>query len=63
MIDIDKTVERLQEHVQQLTVTIGERSVGMPENLEKTATYIESFYQEIDLPVRRESYPYRDFTV
>ena len=63
VIDIDKTVERLQEHVQQLTVTIGERSVGLPENLEKTAAYIESFFQDIDLPVHRESYPYKDFTV
>ena len=63
VIDTEKTVERLQEHVQQLTVTIGERSVGLPENLEKTAAYIESFFQDIDLPVHRESYPYKDFTV
>ena len=63
VIDTEKTVERLQEHVQQLTVTIGERSVGLPENLEKTAAYIESFFEDIDLPVHRESYPYKDFTV
>ena len=63
MIDIEKTIERLQEHVQHLTVTIGERSVGLPENLEKTAAYIESFFQDIGLPVHRESYPYKDFTV
>lgn len=63
MIDTKKTVERLQGHVQQLTVTIGERSVRLPENLEKTAAYIESFFQDIDLPVQRESYSYKDFTV
>jgi hypothetical protein len=63
VIDTEKTVERLQEHVQQLTVRIGERSVRLPENLEKTAAYIESFFQDIDLPVHRESYPYKDFTV
>jgi Zn-dependent M28 family amino/carboxypeptidase len=63
VIDIDKTVERLQDHVRQLTVTIGERSVRLPENLEKTAAYIESFFQDIGLPVQRESYPYNDFTV
>lgn len=63
VIDTKKTAERLQEHVQHLTVTIGERSVGLPENLEKTAAYIESFFQDIDLPVHRESYPYKDFTV
>jgi hypothetical protein len=63
VLDIQETVERLQEHVQQLTVTIGERSVNLPGNLEKTATYIESFYRDIDLSVEREPYLYRDFTV
>ena len=61
--DVDKTVERLREHVKYLTVTIGERSLGMPENLEKTAIYIESFYRDLELPCRRESYTYNDFTV
>ena len=55
VIDIEKTVERLQEHVRQLTVTIGERSVRLPENLEKTAAYIESFYRDIGLAAERES--------
>ncbi len=63
MIDTPKTVERLREHVRQLTVTIGERSVRLPQNLEKTAAYIESFYRGIDLPVQREPYRYRDFDV
>ena len=61
--DVEKTAERLREHVKYLTVTIGERSVGMPENLEKTAIYIESFYGDLELPYRRESYTYNDFTV
>ena len=42
--DVEKTAERLREHVRYLTVAIGERSVGMPENLEITANYIDSFY-------------------
>jgi hypothetical protein len=63
VVDTQETVERLQEHVRHLTVTIGERSVRIPENLERTAVYIESFYQGIDLPAHREPYPYRDFTV
>jgi len=63
MIAVQKTAERLREHVSQLTVIIGERSVRLPENLEKTAAYIESFYRSIDLAVQREPYPYRDFTV
>ena len=61
--DVEKTAERLREHVDYLTVTIGERSVRMPENLEKTATYIESFYRDLELPCRRDSYTYNDFTV
>jgi Zn-dependent M28 family amino/carboxypeptidase len=63
LIDAEKTVERLREHVKHLTVTIGERSVGMPENLEKTATYIESFYRDLKLTSQRESYTYNNFIV
>jgi Zn-dependent M28 family amino/carboxypeptidase len=63
VIDIQETVERLREHVHQLTVTIGERSVRLPKNLEKTAAYVESFYRGIDLPVQREPYSYQDFSV
>ena len=61
--DVVKTAERLREHVNYLTVAIGERSVGVPENLEKTATYIESFYRDLGLASQRESYTYNDFTV
>jgi len=59
----EKTIERLQEHLRTLTLTIGERSVFVPANLKRTARYIESFYQNIRMPVRRESFPYRDLTV
>jgi Zn-dependent M28 family amino/carboxypeptidase len=37
--------------------------VRLPENLEKTARYIETFYQSLGLAVERESYRYRDMTV
>jgi len=63
MIDTDKTVERLQHHLRELTVTIGERSVYIPKNIERTAAYIESFYQEIGLPVQRQPYQFHNFTV
>jgi len=63
MVDIAKTTERLQDHLRALTRTIGERSVLLPENLKRTAEYIENFYQNIGIPVRRQSYPYRNFTV
>jgi hypothetical protein len=61
--DVEKTMERLREHVKHLTVTIGERSVGVPENLEKTAAYIESFYGNLELTSQRESYTYNNFKV
>jgi Zn-dependent M28 family amino/carboxypeptidase len=63
VIDMDELVKRLQGHVRELTVTIGERSVRLPENLEKTAQYIEAFYKNLGLAVERESYRYRDMTV
>lgn len=63
MFDPKKTTERLQNHVRTLTQTIGERSVLLPHNLEKTRAYIEKFYQDIDVPVRCEPYRYRNFMV
>jgi hypothetical protein len=63
MIDIQMTIERLQDHLRTLTISIGERSVLLPENLKRTAEYIESFYREIGIPVHSEPYQYRDFMV
>lgn len=63
VIDRHQTIERLQDHLKALTLTIGDRSVFRPENLEKTAKYIESFYRDIGLPVWREPYQYQDLTV
>ena len=63
MIDIPKTVERLKDHLHELTVVIGERSVRVPENLGKTAEYIQSFYKDIGLTVHNEPYDYRGLTV
>jgi len=63
MIDIQRTVERLEAHLRTLTETIGERSVRFPENLNKTATYIQSFYDDIGVAVHRAPYDYADFKV
>jgi len=63
VIDVQKTAERLHSHVEHLTVTIGERSVRLPENLETSAAYIETFYRNLEIPVQREPYNYHDFTV
>jgi len=63
MIDIQETSERLKEHLKVLTVTIGERSVRFPENLNKTVEYIHSFYKEIGLQAWSEPYDYQGFEV
>ena len=63
MIDIPKTVERLKAHLHELTEIIGERSVRLPENLAKTAEYIQSFYKDIGLVVHTEPYDYHNFQV
>ena len=63
MIDIQQTAKRLEAHLQALTETIGERSVRFPENLNKTAAYIQSFYEDIGISVHRDPYDYADFTV
>ena len=55
--------ERLKKHLSILTRTIGERSVRIPENLERTAAYIRSFYESIQIPVHYEPYRYNQLTV
>ena len=63
MIDIQQTIQQLRDHVKTLTVTIGERSVGLPANLKETAAYIKSFYNAIGMSVNSQPYSYADFAV
>jgi len=63
MIDLRTTEQNLKAHVEALTKTIGERSVANLWNLEKTAEYIEAFYQEINVDSQREPYLYGKKTV
>lgn len=63
MIDIQETAERLESHLRTLTQVIGERSVYLPENLDRARAYIESFYQEIGLPAHSEPYMYEHLKV
>ena len=63
MSEIERTTEKLREHVRVLTRDIGERSVRLPDKLEQAAQYIESVYQDIGIPVHREPYTYRNRTV
>jgi Zn-dependent M28 family amino/carboxypeptidase len=63
MINIQQTGQRLEAHLRALTETIGERSVRYPENLTKTAGYIQSFYEDIGIAVHTEPYDYSGFKV
>lgn len=63
MIDMQETVERLRQHLTMLTVTIGERSVLRPENLEKARAYIESCYREMGLAVENQTYAFENLKV
>lgn len=62
MIDVRETIQNLQAHVTALTVEIGERSVYLPANLERTTDYIETFYRNLNLPVELETYRYHNLT-
>ncbi len=63
MIRKEETRERLHQHVRELTVAIGERSVFLPINLKRTETYIESVWRGMGLPVTLDTYQYQSFTV
>jgi Zn-dependent M28 family amino/carboxypeptidase len=63
MIDISEIENRLRDHLQTLTVTIGERSVARLAHLAKAERYIESCYRDIGLSVRREPYRFGDAEV
>lgn len=58
-----ETRERVQRHVRELTVAIGERSVFLPANLKRSESYIESIFRGMGLPVTLDTYEYQDFTV
>lgn len=58
MIDIQQTQQRLHDHLHALTVTIGERSLRLPQNLAKTATYITSFFESLGVAVENQAYSY-----
>ena len=63
MLDLQATEKNLRNHLETLTRTIGERSVGTPWNLEKSAEYIESVHRQVGLEPRRETYNYRGESV
>ncbi len=62
-MDLQQTKDRLHDHLVMLTRSIGERSVRHPNNLRRTADFIYSFFESIQVPVRHEPYTYRDMSV
>lgn len=63
MFDLQKTQVQLRAHLKALTETIGERSVRMPQNLNKAVAYILSFYKDIGLQAWSEPYDYKGVEV
>ena len=62
-MDLQQTKGRLHDHLVMLTRSIGERSVRYPINLRRTAEFIYSFFESIQVPVHLQSYPYREMSV
>lgn len=58
-----KIIQQLNDHLVTLTRTIGERSVRKPDNLEKSAAYIQAYFEGSGLSVERQTYRYMDLQV
>ena len=63
MQDMDIRIQRLREHLEMLTRTIGERSVATPANLAKSADYIHAFYKAAGLSADRQPDRYGKLSV
>jgi Zn-dependent M28 family amino/carboxypeptidase len=58
-MDKQLLVSHLRDHLTMLTRTIGERSVRLAENIEKSAAYIQAQFENYGLRVERQTYLYR----
>lgn len=63
MIDIQEIESRLESHLRELTVVIGERSVIEVRNLKRTEDYITAFHESMGLQVEKELYAYSGIQV
>ena len=63
MLNKQTTIKQLRDHLTMLTLTIGERSVRMPENLDKSAGYIQAQFENYGLNVQRQGYRYKGMQV
>ena len=58
IFDKQTIINKLQIHLTTLTRTIGERSLRVPDNIETSATYIQTEFESYGLEVRRQTYTY-----
>lgn len=58
IFDKQTIINELQIHLTTLTRTIGERSVRVPDNIAKSAAYIQTEFEAYGLTVRRQTYTY-----
>lgn len=63
MMDKQKTIQYLQDHLTVLTRIIGERSVRKPHNLERSAAYLQAQFEACGLTTRRQPYTYGNLQV
>ena len=59
-MDRQALIGHLDDHLKMLTRTIGERSVRRPDNMERSAAYIQSQFELFGLKAQRQTYRYRD---
>ena len=62
-VNKQKTIQRLQDHLTVLTQYIRERSVRRPDNLEKSASYLQAQFEDFGLATHRQPYRYKDLEV
>lgn len=63
MLDKQNIITHLHDHLTTLTRTIGERSVRRPDNLERSAAYLQGRLESYGLAVERQAYRYGDMPV
>jgi hypothetical protein len=60
VVNKQAVIRHLHDHLVMLTRTIGERSVRHPDNLDRSAAYIQATFESVGLSVHRQTYTYND---
>jgi hypothetical protein len=63
LLNKQNIIDKLHDHLTTLTRTIGERSVRRPDNLERSAAYLQGRFESYGLAVERQTYRYGDMPV